>query len=101
MGFPPPPDLPTPAEQDAVTASASFEPSPSGPTLCGFGIPQFAFNFNVSLPFPFPPPGFPPKLSFGLALNCDLSNPFDAEFEFGGGRVSTSDPDTDSQFEDG
>ena len=101
MGFPPPPDLPSPATQDAVTADASFEPSPSGPSLCGFGIPVFNFSLGFQLPFPFPPPGFPPKLSFSIALACDLSDPLDASFGFGGGRISTSDPDTESQFEDG
>ena len=101
MGFAPPENLPTPSVQNGVTASAGFPPSPAGPTLCGFGIPQFAFNFGFNLPFQFPPAGFPPKLSFGLALVCNLSDPLEASFGFGGGRVSTSDPDADSQFEDG
>lgn len=101
MGFAPPVDLPPPSAQDAVTADAGFAPSPAGPQLCGFGLPQFTFNFGFNLPFQFPPAGFPPTLSFGLALFCDLSDPFDASFGFGGGRVSTSDPDSASQFEDG
>lgn len=100
MGFAPPVDLPPPEEQDAASVEASFEPSPSGSQLCGFGLPQF--NLSIRLPpFAFPPKGFPPKLSFGLALSCDLSDPVSASFGFGGGRVSTSDPDTDAQFEDG
>ncbi len=100
MGFPPPPDAPTPEVQNAATVDASFEPSPSGPALCGFGFPLF--SFNSALPsFAFPPPGFPPVLNFGIALSCDLSDPISASFGFGGGRVSTSDPDADSQFEDG
>lgn len=100
MGFPPPPDAPSPEVQSAATANASFAPSPSGPQLCGFGIPIFSFSFALP-PFPFPPPGFPPVLNFGIALSCDLSDPISADFSFGGGRVSTSDPDADTQFEDG
>jgi hypothetical protein len=60
------------------------------------------FQIGLRLPsFKFPPEGFPPKLSFGIALSCDLSDPIAASFGFGGGRVSTSDPGTDEQFEDG
>lgn len=91
MGAAPPPDAPSPAQQAAVSADASFEPSPSGFSLCGFGFP--VFNFNLSLRFKFPPFDFPPTFNFFIALNCDLSNPIDAEFGFGGGRVGTSDPD--------
>ncbi len=99
MGFAPPPDYPSPSAQDSAQADASFEPSPSGPSLCGFGIPTFSFNF--SLPgFQFPPAGFPPQLNFGIALKCDLSDPIDAQFGFGGGRVSNVDPAADQQFED-
>lgn len=100
MGFPPPPDAPPVDQQNAAGANASFEPSPSGPSLCGFGIPIFKLNLSIS-GFQFPPAGFPPVLNFGLALSCDLSDPISASFGFGGGRVSTSDPDADSQFEDG
>lgn len=91
MGVAPPPDAPPPAEQDVVSADAGFEPSPSGPSLCGFGFPLFFFN--LTLRFKFPPFDFPPTFSFFIGLNCDLSNPIDAEFGFGGGRVGTSDPD--------
>lgn len=100
MGFPPPPDAPTPEVQTAAGASASFAPSPSGPALCGFGIPIFSLSLTLP-PFPFPPPGFPPVLSFGLALACDLSDPISGSFSFGGGRVPNGDSDADSQFEDG
>ncbi len=99
MGFAPPPDYPSPAEQNAAGASASFESSPSGPSLCGFGLPSF--NLNLAIPgFPFPPFSFPPRLNFGIALKCNLSDPIDAEFGFGGGRVSNVDP-SDPEFEDG
>jgi hypothetical protein len=93
MGLPPPPDAPPPAEQAGVEASAGFAPSPSGATLCGFGIP--GFNFNVSFRLPFKLPQFPPTINFMLALQCDLADPLDASFSFGGGRVPQSDPDAD------
>lgn len=94
MGDLPPKDLPPPSEQDAIDAEATFEPSPTGATLCGFGIP--GFSFSLSLPgFQFPPPGFPPTFNFAIGLNCSLSEPFDAEFSFGGGRVSNYDPDAE------
>ena len=98
MGYPPPPDLPSPVEQDAVEADAGFAPSPSGPSLCGFGFPVFSWRLAFNLPG-FPPFGFPPTFNFFLALNCDLSNPLEADFAFGGGRVSTGpDPDVDPEF---
>jgi hypothetical protein len=98
MGAAPPLDLPPPAEQDAVQADAGFKPSPSGASICGFGFPTFAFNFKFVLP-KFPPFDFPPKFNFFLALNCDLSDPFEAKFAFGGGRQSTGeDPDVDPEF---
>ncbi len=100
MGFPPPPDAPSPATQDAGIADAGFKPSPSGPSLCGFGFPLFSLSFRIP-GFQFPPSGFPPRLNFGIALACDLSDPFSANVGFGGGRVSTADPDADTQFEDG
>lgn len=100
MGFAPPPDAPSVPEQNAAGLSASFAPSPSGPSLCGFGFPLFALSLTIP-GFKFPPEGFPPQLSFGIALSCDLSDPISADFGFGGGRVSTSDRDADSQFEDG
>jgi len=96
MGVAPPPDAPSPAVQAGAEASASFEPSPSGPSLCGFGIPVFNFSLAFRLP-KFPPFPFPPTFNFLLALKCDLSNPIDASVEFGGGRVATNDPDADYQ----
>lgn len=90
----PPRDAPLPEVQTQAAIDASFEPSPTGAQLCGFGIP--GFSFSISIPgFVFPPPGFPPVLNLALALNCDLDNPIDAEVSFGGGRVSQQDPDPD------
>ena len=92
MGSPPPQDAPPPEKQSAISASASFEPSPSGSSLCGFGIPGFSFGIGIRFPgFP----EFPPKFSFGLQLKCDLSDPIDGHVGFGGGRVGTRDPDPD------
>lgn len=89
----PPVDLPPPSAQDSATASASFEPSPTGSTLCGFGIPGFAFSLDL-IGFEFDL-DFPPQLNFGIALNCSLSDPF--EVEFGGGRASNYDPDVEDE----
>lgn len=96
MGSPPPDDAPPADAQADASASASFEPSPSGATLCGFGFPFF--TFNISLTIKLPPFDFPPLFFFALSLNCDLSNPIDAEVGFGGGRVGTEDPDADPEF---
>lgn len=96
MGFPPPEDAPTPEEQAEVEASAGFEPSPTGATLCGFGIPSFTLGLVVRVP-PLPFPTLP-TFDFFIALNCDLSDPIDAEFGFGGGRVGTTDVDADDEF---
>lgn len=97
MGFPPPPDAPAPSEQAAVEASAGFQPSPSGTSLCGFGLPGFAFNLSFRLPFAIPP--FPPPFNFSLGLVCSLSDPIDAEFGFGGGRVPQVDADADDELQ--
>jgi hypothetical protein len=97
MGFPPPEDAPPPEEQAAVEADAGFEPSPTGATLCGFGVPVFQLNLVLRAPdLPFP---VLPTLDFFVALNCNLSDPFDAEFGFGGGRVGSSDVDSDDEFD--
>jgi hypothetical protein len=93
VGFAPPPDAPAPSAQAGVSADAGFAPSPSGATLCGFGIP--GFNYNLSFRLPFGLPQIPPNINWMLALKCDLSDPLDASFGFGGGRVSQSDPDAD------
>ena len=94
MGFPPPKDAPSPEEQDQSAIDAGFEPSPTGSTLCGFGFPRF--NLSINLPgFAFPDIAFP-NLSLAIGLNCDLSEPFTAEF--GGGRVPNYDADQDDAF---
>lgn len=79
-----------------MSADASFGPSPTGTTICGFAIPP-TFSFNISFKLPGIGFEFPPKFFFGLSLNCDLSDPIDAEFGFGGGRVSSKDPDADDE----
>lgn len=97
MGVAPPPDFPSPSDQAGVTADAGFAPSPSGALLCGFGLPVFTFNLGIRIP-KFPPFPFPPTFSFLLGLSCDLSNPIDASFGFGGGRkpnVPPGDPEDD------
>lgn len=90
MGSPPIPDAPPPDVQDRQVVDAGFKPSPTGATLCGFGLPIFFFNVNLPS-FKFPPFPFPPNFNVSLQLNCDLSNPIDAEVSFGGGRASTRD----------
>lgn len=98
MGAPPPPDFPPPEQQGAIQASTSFAPTPSGPSICGFGFPTFGWSFSFRIPA-FPPFDFPPTFAFFLALNCDLSDPIDAKFGFGGGRVSTGPSvDEDPEF---
>ncbi len=98
MGFAPPLNGPSPDQQATADADAGFAPSPSGLEICGFAPPGFFWNFSFRIP-KFPPFSFPPKFSFFLALNCDLSDPFEASFEFGGGRVSTGgNPDEDPEF---
>lgn len=95
MGSAPPKDYPSPSQQNQASADAGFEPSPTGSALCGFGVPSFTFKLALpalKLPFDIE---FPPKLSYGIALKCDLSDPLDAKFGFGGGRkpnVPDADP---------
>jgi hypothetical protein len=59
--------------------------------LCGFGLPLFKFNVAFRIPG-FPPFPFPPTFAYFLALNCNLSDPLDASFAYGGGRVSNRAP---------
>jgi hypothetical protein len=89
MGSPPPVNFPSPSDQAGVDASAGFTPAPSGPTLCGFGLPGFKYNLTQRLPAI---PAFPPTFAFFLGLNCDLANPIDASFAYGGGRVPNLPP---------
>lgn len=94
----PPVDLPAPSDQASADASVGFAPSPTGPSICGFAFPSFAFLFSFHIS-KFPPFDFPPRFSYFLALNCDLSDPFEASFAFGGGRVSTgSSVDDDPEY---
>jgi hypothetical protein len=98
VGYPPPPDFPPPEQQAGIEAEASFAPTPGGPSLCGFVLPTFGWRLSYRLPA-FPPFPFPPTFNFFLGLNCDLSNPIEAEFGFGGGRASTgTSPDYDEEF---
>lgn len=92
MGSPPPPDAPPPGEQDQQVVDATFEPSPTGGSLCGFGFPSFSLSVNIP-GFQFPPAL--PQLNLSLALVCDLDDPLDADLSFGGGRVAQplNDPD--------
>jgi len=101
-GFAPPLDAPPPGNDTGagVTGGASFAPSPSGPSLCGFTIPTFSYFLGFRLPG-FPPFAFPPTFNFLIRLNCDLSNPLSASFGFGGGRVSTIDKDADPEYGEG
>lgn len=92
MGSPPPADAPPPEQQEQQVVDATFEPSPEGGALCGFGFPLF----NLSLNIPgFEIPVFPPPLNLTLALVCDLDDPIDADLSFGGGRVPQSQIDPD------
>ena len=87
----PPRDAPPPEQQDAQDAGSAFEPSPTGADLCGFGFPSFSFNLSFKLPA-LPLPALP-NFDFFVALNCDLADPIDADYEFGGGRVGSPPED--------
>lgn len=82
-----------------AAVSADFGVSVPGFSICGFTFPGFNFNlsFNLSLILSLSLSfDFPPKFFFALSLNCDLSNPIDGDFGFGGGRVgqqATPDPE--------
>lgn len=98
-GSPPPPNFPTPEEQDIVTADASFQPGPDAKSICGFKFPpKFNFSFGFNLP-PLPIPFKLPTIDISLAINCDLDNPFgfSAGVSFGGGRVASYDLDQDER----
>jgi hypothetical protein len=98
MGTAPPPDDPSPAAQDAASASAGFSEGPPVASLCGFSIPGLRFKFGVKLPGLF---AFPPKLPFphiGFGLSCSTDNPLNitAGVSYGGGRTSNGLPDPDN-----
>jgi hypothetical protein len=90
-------DGPTPAQASQASADASFVPGPPVAQLCGFKLPSFVPKFSFSLPggLSFPPklPTFPVQ----IGLNCNASNPLNvsAGLSWGGGRVSSGDPDAD------
>lgn len=96
MGFPPPPDAPSLAVQDALELQAGFATGPIGPSLCGFQIPGFSFQLGFRLPIP--TFAFPPSIFFALALQCDLANPLSLQFGAGGGRVASTIPEIDADF---
>lgn len=87
-GTPPPDDAPPPDVQDVLTVDASFPPSPTAASICGFKFPP-TFSFNISINIPFPNFKLPLPFNFSLSLTCDLDNPIGAEVSFGGGRTPT------------
>lgn len=98
MGFEPPKDSPSVADQDATAAAASFAPSPTGASVCGFavpGLPAFPPSFSFSFPpdFAFPPAwALPPLPSI-----CDLARDLAAELGDGGGRTGTPGLESDPE----
>jgi hypothetical protein len=92
MGFAPPEDAPSLPAREAASVSISFAPAPTGLSICGFTIPGFNFNLTFRLPG-LPKFDFRPLFFFALALKCDLSNPIDADFGFGGGRMGNPPPE--------
>ncbi len=97
MGFPPPPDYPSPAAQQTIGLKVGFQGVPVGALPCGLSIPPFGYGLSFRIP-KFPPWDFPPSLSFWLSIRCSLTNPFGGGLKVGGGRVSNSDPDVDEEF---
>jgi hypothetical protein len=70
--------------------------TPHFPPFCGFKLPFLLFGFSFNVPeFDFPPKL--PVFRLSIGINCLLSNPVNisAGVAYGGGRVSTSDPDPD------
>lgn len=101
MGVPPPPTPPSPptfpSPPGGIALNASVGIPPTGPLICGFGIPGFTFSIGFTIPIP--EFDFPPAWFFALSLNCDLSNPISAEFGFGGGRNAKTGLDKDPEDE--
>lgn len=95
MGSPPPVDAPSPADQDAISADASFGSSPIGFELCGFKLP-FPFGFNLNFKLPALPFDFPPTFDLAFGLSCDIDKPISAPD--GGGRKGTLGLDDDPEF---
>jgi hypothetical protein len=100
MGYPPPVDAPSVADQDIASANASFKPGPDAVSICGFKFPpKFNFSFGFNLP-PLPP--FPPTFNFNFSLGINCSgdgNPFNVAggVSFGGNRTSTGPRDPDDK----
>jgi len=99
MGAPPIPDSPTPDAQDAATAAASFAPSATGVSVCGFalpGLPSFPPSFNFSFPPDF---GFPPAWALPpLPSICDLAKSIADEVGDGGGRTGDLGLEKDPEY---
>ena len=94
------PNQPSLADQQALSANASFAPGPTSPDLCGFELPTFVFRISVNIPgIAFPPalPRFIPS----LGISCAAINPIDVSsgVPYGGGRVATFDANPDDQFD--
>lgn len=98
MGTAPPPDAPSPDDQDAASVDAGFAAGPPVASLCGFALPSFIPKLSIGIPIPsinFPPPL--PKFSLSLGLNCDVNNPLDVAggIGWGGGRKASFDRNPD------
>ncbi len=90
-GPPPAPSPPSPPQPPNISVGIA----PTGPLLCGFGIPGFQLSISFKIPgLDF---AFPPSLFFALALKCDISDPIDASFGYGGGRQGTPGLDQDPE----
>jgi hypothetical protein len=96
MPSPPPPNAPSPDQQDAATKAATFQPAPDAASICGFKFPpSFSFSLNatgISIPLPTFNLPLPFNLGFVIPLKCDLSDPTANETKFGGGKVQTGNP---------
>ena len=109
MGFPPPPNFPSPGPapeapagiSGSVSASATFGAPTTKATICGFSFPippilTLTFGIELSITLPNFPPAFPlPWIK--LVLSCDPNDPIDISggIGFGGGRASNAEPDPD------
>lgn len=98
LAITPAPLLPS---QISAGAEASFQPVLPGvlgliAALCGFQLPGFDFSISFSLELPPFPPSF--LFMFALGLSCDLSDPIEAKFEYGGGRLPSAVPELDADF---
>lgn len=89
-----------------VGIGINFDPTVGGYGLCGFKLFDAAYlasllAINLNYSFKLPKLDFPPQLFFALCLKCDLSDPIDGSFGFGGGREpGPNDPNKDPEFPD-